>query len=619
MKDDKLISSMDGIDDEFIEDAAPRGRRACMRPYWTAAVCLALAFSIALGAMLIGRGKDITAPPYTERPFPEVARPSKSLKAVIGQYLLSDTSSSPDFDYGFRDEMDGGMDSVVSPEGESNGSYVETTDNQVEGIIEADLYKTTDKYIFRYGNKSLHIYSIDGENSREISSLYISSRGSTYFTDMFLSEDGNTVTLINQEHVFKEEDHPYAGSDCTFIYSIDVSNVSEPKIVKTLSIAGRKLTVRKIDGKIYVVTTTGFDKKYIEEDKPETYIPGVYDGGELSLCNVDNIYYPEKINSARYVYVNVFRENDLTLDEEYAVLADHPSVTGVYFTKNHIAIEYQRGRVIGEEGDLPISENYTVLYLIDFSADTLRYRGSLDIRGWAETGQYSYDERDGYLRVVTSTKEWKRFLTTDKSASLYVYDLSTMTLSASVEDFAPEGEQATAVRFEGDKLYVCTAEITRFSDPVFFFDLSDYKNITQVNTGYINGFSSSLIDFGEGYLLGIGREDRQKGKIEVYKRSISSVKSVSQLLFLGSPGTVYKSYLIDRENNVFGFPCGNYRTHENGTVKSVYFILKLDDGKLRTLRVIDVEAGGRVARAFLRDGYVYYTGNDELIVVKLDS
>jgi hypothetical protein len=70
---------------------------------------------------------------------------------------------------------------------------------------------------------------------------------------------------------------------------------------------------------------------------------------------------------------------------------------------------------------------------------------------------------------------------------------------------------------------------------------------------------------------------------------------------------------------VFGFPCGNYRTHENGTVKSVYFILKLDDGKLRTLRVIDVESGGRVARVFSRDGYVYYTGYDELIVVKLDS
>ena len=115
-------------------------------------------------------------------------------------------------------------------------------------------------------------------------------------------------------------------------------------------------------------------------------------------------------------------------------------------------------------------------------------------------------------REQTGEKWWNRITTTN--ASLFVINLSDNSIRASVEGFAPEGEEVASVRFEGDKLYVCTAVIRLFSDPVFFFDLSDYENITYTDTGYIEGFSSSLINLGEGYLLGIGNEDSMTGKIE---------------------------------------------------------------------------------------------------------
>ena len=633
MKDDKLIDALDGIDDEILADAAPRSRASRMPAYRIVAIaaCLTLVVGVALGAGLMGgSGGGVTAPPVVERPFPEVSSPTKSLAAVVGDYLLSAGNEYPE--YGWDDDMpDGGVDEggssgdAVLPEGggsdsdSDNGSYVETTDNQVAGIIEADLYKTTDKYIFRYGQKSLKIYSIDGDNSREISSLYISSGGSIYYSDMFLSADGNTVTLIQEEYVYRDECHPYAGSSNTFIYSIDVSDVNNPRIARTLSVAGRKLATRKIGDKIYLVTSVGFDKAHIDDEIPETYIPGVVEGGAVSLCDTDNIFYKDEICRVSYVYATVFSEGDLSLYDEYAVLTDYSTwVSGVYFTENHIAVEYQTGRQIREEDGYSISEAYTELELIDFSLGTLRYRGNLKIRGWAETGQYSYDERDGYLRVVTSTREWKRYWVNYSSAALYVYDLSTMTLTASVEDFAPEGERATAVRFEGEKLYVCTAETSSFTDPVFFFDLSDYENITEVNTGYIEGFSSSLIDFGEGYLLGVGRENRTQGKIEVYRREGDAVVSFAEFLFYGTPGSEYKSYLIDREKNIFGFACSSYRENQGDTARRVYLILQLDEGGLRVLRKLEITTGDITARAFLRDGYLYFTGDDEFLAVKLD-
>ena len=291
-------------------------------------------------------------------------------------------------------------------------------------------------------------------------------------------------------------------------------------------------------------------------------------------------------------------------------------MSGVYFTKNHIVAQYQSGKKISEEEST--SEAYSWVELIDFSAGELRYRGCLEIKGWAETGQYSYDERGDYLRVVASTRVWKRYWIESSNASLYVYDLSTLTLAAAVENFAPEGERVTAVRFEGDRLYVCTAETARFTDPVFFFDLSDYSNIKQVNTGYIEGFSSSLIDLGEGYLLGIGRESTTQGKIEIYKREGDMVVSVAEFLFYGTPGTEYKSYLIDRERNIFGFASNNYRANQNDTIKSVYLVLQLKDGELRVLEDIAISSGDRVARAFYRDGYVYYSGSSDFKAVRVD-
>lgn len=624
MKEKKILSALNEIADGYLDEAKPRGRAKSRIIY--RAIAAAASFVIVVGVVIgsvfpkIGENSPVDDSPSTELPFPEVPAPEKTLASVIEEYLLSDCeSSNPSYDgWDDFDNAEGGAPGDTG-NSESNGSYVEVTDNQVEGIIEGDLYKTTDKYIFRYGNKRLYIYSIDGENSKEISSIYVSSGGSTYYTDMFLSEDGKTITLIQQEYVYNEDDHPYSGNNISIVYSIDVSDVNNPKMTNSASIAGLKKAVRKINGRIYLVTTHCFDRRFIEPDKPETYIPGVIDeGNDLHLCDVKNIYYPDEITSASYIYVNVLDEKDLSVVSEYAVLADHSTwVSGVHFTKNHILAEYQSGKTISEEEST--SEAYSWIELIDFSGEELRYRGCLEIKGWAETGQYSYDEREGYLRVVASTRVWKRYWIERSSVSLYVYNLSTMALDASIENFAPEGERATAVRFEGDKLYVCTADTTKFTDPVFFFDLSDYSNIKQVNTGYIDGFSSSLIELGEGYLLGIGRESREQGKIEVYKREGDKVISVAEFLFYGTPGSVYKSYLIDREKNLFGFASNNYHTNENEQIRSVYVILTLDGDELNVLEELEISSGDRVSRAFYRDGYVYYTGASEFKVTQIDA
>ena len=144
------------------------------------------------------------------------------------------------------------------------------------------------------------------------------------------------------------------------------------------------------------------------------------------------------------------------------------------------------------------------------------------------------------------------------SASLYCIDLAKWEVVASVENFAPKGEVVQSVRFDKNYAYVCTA--VQLTDPVFFFDLSDLNNITYKETGNIEGFSTSLINLGDGYLLGIGRGDSWSSvKVEVYRESESKVESVcSYEIKNGSYSQNYKSYYVNRDTGMFGFGYYDY-------------------------------------------------------------
>jgi uncharacterized secreted protein with C-terminal beta-propeller domain len=264
--------------------------------------------------------------------------------------------------------------------------------------------------------------------------------------------------------------------------------------------------------------------------------------------------------------------------------------------------------------------------VIGYSKNGFNIKGVVTLPGSIKY-QYSLDEKDGHLRVVTSTrcgslvKRYNYWLTlgSDRNASLYVINLSDNSIVASVENFAPEGEEVSSVRFEGDKLYVCTAIIRLFTDPVYFFDLSDYSNITYTDTGFIEGFSTSLIDLGEGYLLGVGSEDSTHVKLEVYKKDGDSVVSVSKMLIPGGYANEYKAYFINREHNLFGFAVRYLVDEETGRYENGYFLVQLDGESLRVIDIIPVDGlGHAIVRAAMVDGYLYITTYRDFVVKKVE-
>lgn len=653
MKQEKqILLALDCLSDKNIDLARPRGQRGHINRIITIAASLVLVVGISLWVLLSGmmgqggngggivddNGGGDTQPPVINHPFGDDSSDYSDIIAAVDRF--KNQSGNNLFIGDDSAEDDGAMppeapgDTGTSSKPGVNGEYIENTDNQVDGIIEGDLMKMTDKYIFRIGYEGtdtkydpnrayvIKVFSVDKENSTLITEYKMPDFGGKILAlgwEMYLSKDANLITLIVN---YRDADN----NQRIGVSSLNVSDVRNIQEVARFSVDGSSFSSRMVDGRLLL-----FTKQYYYEDDIDifdytTFMPSVMVGNETYLINPDNFVIPDEIvNDYTLPYTTLLMVNERGLD-----IIDSVTLLGYkneqYISENNIFLTRRHTTVTYFDETSGSYENLSDISAIGYSSSGFDIKETITVKGYMKD-QYSLDEKDGHLRVVTSTtsgdvlkpgKYW--FISnTMSNASLYVIDLSNNRIKASVENFAPWGETVSSVRFEGDKLYVCTAVIQYFTDPVYFFDLSNYSNITYTDTGFIEGFSTSLIDLGEGYLLGIGSEDWQYSKLEVYKRENGSVVSVDKMLFEGSYADVYKAYLINREHNLFGFAVINLYDSETNTRESVYLIVQLNGEKLKIIEKIPVTGlGTGIVRAALVDGYVYITTYLSYTVEKVD-
>ena len=553
-----------------------------------------------------------------------------SLSAVGGAF---DNNGDVDFD----NSMSSGAPmppTSSSPDGSGdygeNGTYEEITDNQVEGVIEGDLIKRSDKYIYYLSNNTLNIYSIEGENSKLVGSLDVSDyfigagiNISKYNKEMYLSKDCKSITIIGS--------YISGGEDCTtgkstikngtIIISLDVSDATKISQKNYVLVEGGYSTSRMVNGKLLVITKKTYFN--IDYSNPDTFVPGIcYDNGTKSeLIPMSNIACPDKITSKSYTVASLLDEDTLKLDGCAGFLSYSDEV---YITNNAIYATSKANEDISDTVSVR-SKAITEISCISYG-DTFEIKGSIKVDGYIKD-RYSLDEYKGILRVVTTTDSYTRkyysyegnesFFIDSRdgtSASLYCIDLESWKVVASVEEFAPRGETVRSVRFDKDYAYVCTA--VELKDPVFYFDLSDISNITYKETGNIEGFSTSLINLGNGYLLGIGRGNSWDSvKVEVYVEAGDGVKSVcSYEIEHAYYSTDYKSYYVDRDNQLFGFGYDSYIYNEDA---SRYTLLLFSNGEL--IKLVDTSLVGEnhEKRAVYIDGYLYMLGYKDFKVIKI--
>ena len=661
MKNKRLLESLSFIDEKYIKEAEPKMKTSTLFSTkilgQVACLVIVIALSLYLFIPFSTTGPNLTA--YTDseyfplietisdfryKPSPYKNNFQMIMASVDDIFGGLKAGTNMDGDLGF-DDMINGAPGSSSPDmegsapgdgadgGSGNGNYVEVTDNQVEGVVEADIIKMTDKYIFRLGKGTLRVYSIAKEDTKKVADINIpkmSDEGNSvkYLTnlEMYLSNDGNTLTVIKRYN-----DSNYKSK--VGIISIDVSNIEDIKIKCEISIDGSYSSSRMVGGKLLLISEYFFDSYKVEYDKPETYVPTLTKNGERECIKFEDIIYPDKIGNTRYSVVTLLDENTLDVLGANALLNFNGTI---YVSENnvYVAREYTERIDLSDDHIAYYSMTKSDIAILNYAGDALENKGFITVEGSIKD-QYSMDEKDGHLRVVTSTKDYGFSSVQDEndeissiigekfeSASLTVFKLDGCEKIAEVKDFAPEGEEAVSVRFDGDNAYVCTAIIVTFTDPVYFFDLSDYSNITYTDTGVIDGFSSSLIQLGDGFLLGIGQEDWQTNKIDIYEERDGDVVSVDKYFFEGEYSTEYKSYLVNRDKDMFGFGVTYLYNKDTGNYDHMYILLAFNGYEIIEVAKVEMyfeDGDASRVRAVIVDDYLYITDDTQIKVAALNN
>lgn len=575
--------------------------------------------------------------PYNDQP-PSVRQHAGSPYYELIQKINAARFEKPAYDNLFSQLTSGASDLVGGNEikpgspnysgavGENpNGTYQEITDNQVAGVIEGDLIKRSDKYIYYLHLETLGIYSIEGADSKQVGAYSFRFDGMgeiSYYTgenrEMYLSEDCTTVTLVLSGY----GDFLEAGKKGSFLCLIDL-DVTDPANIREIGrlyLTGTYHSSRLVNGKLLLMSQYSI-RGEIDFAKPETYIPRIGQPGSMECLPADSVISPDTLDNTTYTVVTLLDQKTLEVTDNAAFLSytNDLYVTGdsIFATRTFVDSVNTRERVA--------STDMTEIACMSHSTEGLTLRGSVQVEGSVKN-QYSMDVKDGILRVVTSTRSFENKVyykdgqkkvsrENTRNANLYCIRLSDWEVLAKVESFAPEGETVESVRFDGDYAYVCTAEVVTLTDPVYFFDLSDLSNITWKATGAIDGYSTSLVDFGGGNLIGIGFGGDLQLKIEAYRETENGVESICAYEQDARFNTDYKSYYIDRENQLIGL---SY-CRESGRYTDIRYVLLHFDGiRFHELSVVPLMCNGLTnsIRGVVVDGWLYVLA-DSLYIQKV--
>lgn len=548
-------------------------------------------------------------------------------------------------DYAINDAMPNSTSAIdkagmADSASESAGGeeYVENTNLQVAGVKEGDVLKESTHYFYRLrrGWHSqyevsnilvLDVFEKAGLDSGRVGSFTFHidrNDADIYSYEMYLDDACTTLTVLFTLDKYSKGE--------TGVVQFDVRDPANITARNEQYVAGKYISSRMVGGRLLLYTYyRSYDYTY---EEPETYIPYIEDAEGRDYTKAEDIVCPDSAYSMQFDVLTMF-DADLKAIGQVSMLGyDSAAVLYVNDSRAYLAEQESAWRTREDaEG------SYTIITCVEWG-QSLAVAGSVEVYGIVDN-QYNMDEYEGVLRVAATINDfsrqgWSFRRTLGNNASLYCYRVDDLTLLASVERFAPEGESVQSARFVGNKAYICTAEVVVFTDPVYCFDLSDYSHITRTDTGAIDGYSTSLVPFADDTLLGVGKLSNTTIKVELYRENGQMVDSVAQLTLGGDQYDLqgdlvyrsqyvgveeYKSYLIDAADGVFGMAANVYTYDYDSHAReygSMYLLMVYRDGQLRVGQSVAFDEGvDSNTRAAVADGYIYIFTQTEFKVVAL--
>ena len=469
---------------------------------------------------------------------------------------------------------------AVSDMAESSGSSHSSTNNQVEGIEEADVAVTDGEVI--YTVSGANVFLIDAKDPASLKELAaIRLKEHTYVEQLLLHK--NYLIVSYSDYIEQNEKGEYIYEGYAKIGIYDISNKQNPKLVRDYGHEGYSVAIRKTNDTLYFITQNSPDYwAWYYEDGDESLTPAIYDseeGGKTEL-NLDKISILPNSTEPNFTTISAI---DLSSGESVDIQTESylGSSAGFYMSHNAMYLTAERYETVALNNnrimmDIAIAgvASETSIYRFAVNGTNVSFTGQTTVAG-SILNQFSMDEHNGYFRVATTSGK-TRGANADSTSAILIFD-GAMNQVGEVGDLA-KGERIYSARFMGDKAYIVTFKET---DPLFTFDLSNPTNPKVLGELKIPGYSTYLHPVGEDHLLGLGYETKVieiEGSTFVeqvgLKLSLFNVKDLNNPIeqdveIIGGVGTYsqaihsHKAFFIHKEKNLYGFPVSMYDYHKN--------------------------------------------------------
>ena len=412
--------------------------------------------------------------------------------------------------YGDVGLLSGGSDSRT-------GTTYTGTNNQVDGVDEADIVKTDGAYIYtatwnasRFGNEVAIVRAYPADAAGLVARIPVDSWVQGLFVDgnrlAVIADGGFTYMLGGLRPVMW-----YRAQTRVLVY--DLSTPESPALVRNVSVSGSYVGARLIGDVAYLVVQ---DYLFLEENGTTVVLPTIWtDGVPRDLTYADIGYFQDSEGSSADVTV---LSVDLATDRPPAF--ESFLTRGVYQLYMSAANVYLSGvEWESDPGRTVVAESSTV-HKVSVESGDVRYVCSVRVPG-SILNQYSMDESDGNLRVATTLGQWTPE-GGSTSAAVYTFD-SLLHPLGNLAGLAA-GERVYAARFLGSRAYLVTF---RRVDPLFVLDVSDPRAPRVLGFLKIPGVSDYLHPVDGTHVLGLGRADPAgTGRLSGIKLSLFDVADV---------------------------------------------------------------------------------------------
>ncbi|WP_168412906.1 beta-propeller domain-containing protein [Bacillus salacetis] len=477
-------------------------------------------------------------------------------------------------------------------ENESASSDHSITNNQVQGVDEADIVKTDGSYIYQVTSQKLMITkAVPVKNMETASAItfepdfsaqHIFLHGDKLVVIGNSWDDGYSSKPASNKNSVQALDIPVHGMMKTLIY--DISDKKKPELLREFGMEGNYTAARKTGSFVYLVASHYPDYWILENKENADLRPRITDslnGEEPTLLNFEDIKYMPQSTETNYTLFASINLDEIS--SEINVESYLGSGHQIYMSKDNLYMALTRYN--------PAKENAwesadTEVYKFTVDKSDIEFSAMANVKGTI-LNQFSMDEHEGNFRIATTKGNTWGNQETPSANNLYILDENLKQIGK-VEDLA-KGERIYSVRFMGDKAYMVTFKQV---DPLFVIDTSNPSSPKVLGELKIPGFSSYLHPVDEDHLIGFGndtklvKDDKMPNeeprvlttgmKVSLFDVSDFNNPKEKDTEIIGGRGTY--SYLLEDhkalfehpEKNLFGFPVSVYHEKEGSMHEQVF-------------------------------------------------